>query len=173
MEIDTKRLVLNRLTTQDAGFIFSLVNTPGWIQFIGDRNILTEQDAIRYINKINGNPDIIYWVASLKPHKTKTGIITFIKRDYLDYHDIGFAFLPEFGGKGYAFEATTAILQHLQQNTPHETILATTIPSNEKSIKLLKRLGFHFLKEIENDSDYLSVYSLNPISISGPQKTEV
>lgn len=159
--METNRLILNKLTSENAAFILSLVNTPGWIRFIGDRNIHNVQDALHYINRINNNPDIIYWVVSLKHDRTSTGIITFIKRDYLDFHDIGFAFLPEFYGQGYAFEASTIVLEYLRRSTHHETILATTIPSNEKSIKLLEKLSFRFLKQIENNSELLSVYSIN------------
>ena len=37
-----------------------------------------------------------------------------LKRDVLDDVDIGYAFLPEFGGQGYAREAATAVLNHAQ-----------------------------------------------------------
>ena len=45
----TERLLLRSLTLADAPFIFELVNTAGWIQFIGDRNVHNHEDAERYI----------------------------------------------------------------------------------------------------------------------------
>ena len=45
----TDRLTLRPFTNADAGFIVELVNTPGWLEFIGDRNIHTEEDAINYL----------------------------------------------------------------------------------------------------------------------------
>ena len=86
------------------------------------------------------------------------GIVSFIKRDYLDHHDIGFAFLPQFSNQGFAFEAVNAVLEKLVQDDEHSTILATTIPENIKSITLLLKLGFIFEKQIENDGEKLSVY---------------
>ncbi|HAK10826.1 MAG TPA: GNAT family N-acetyltransferase, partial [Chitinophagaceae bacterium] len=78
---------------------------------------------------------------------TPIGVISFLKRDYLEFFDIGFAFLPEYHGKGYAQEASEAVLKQVMQTPEHHTVQATTLPENEKSIKLLQQLGFHFLEE--------------------------
>lgn len=157
----TERLVLNELTPIDAEFIFELVNTAAWIKFIGDRNIKTTEDAVNYIHKILSNPDINYWVVKLSDQQIAVGIITFIKRDYLDRHDIGFAFLPAYTKQGYAFEAALAVLTDMIKHKAHSTILATTIKENEASIKLLKKLGFTYQNEISNGDDILQLYAVN------------
>ncbi len=142
----------------DDQFIFELVNTEGWIRFIGNRNIASCDDARSYIQKILENRNISYWVVQLKDNNHKIGIITCIKRNYLEHHDIGFAFLPGFGNKGYAFEATHAVLQKLIPIQKLTHILATTIPENLNSIKLLKKIGLVFEKEIEIENEILHVY---------------
>jgi len=156
--LETNRLSLRSLTTEDFSFIKALVNTEGWIAFIGDRKIATDEDAKNYIQKIIDNKDIKYWVVTLKEASAPIGVITFIKRDYLDFHDLGFAFLPEFGKKGYAFEAANFILDELKSNTSHQNILATTIPENVNSIALLEKLGFMYSKEIVQENETLLVY---------------
>ena len=85
----TKRLSLDELSLTDDEFIVNLVNTPEWIRFIGDRNIKSTGDAKIFIQKIRDNPKANYWVVKL-PGKIRIGIITFIKREYLEYFDIGF-----------------------------------------------------------------------------------
>ena len=162
MQADYKtiRLILNKLTVQDAAFIFELVNTPGWIKFIGDRNVKTTEDAVNFIQKIISNADINYWVVKLEDKQIAVGIITFIKRDYLEHHDIGFAFLPTYAKQGYAFEATLAVLTNLVKDKEYSTILATTIKENEASIQLLKKLGFTYRNEIKNGNDLLHVYAV-------------
>ena len=156
----TNRLLLRKLTPGDTAFIFELVNTPGWIKFIGDRNIKTSEDADKYIQKIITNPAINYRVVTLPENNTPIGLVTFIKRNYLDDADIGFAFLPAYNKQGYAFEATKEVLSDLLNQHEHSTILATTIPENSSSIQLLKKLGFSFNKEITHESELLQVFSI-------------
>ncbi len=156
--IETNRLVLKSLNLDDYVFIKNLVNTEGWIKFIGDRNIKTDDDAKNYIKKIQDNNAVKYWIVNLKDNNIAIGIITFIKRDYLEYHDLGFAFLPDFHKNGYAFEASTRVIQELKSNQSNSEILATTIPENKKSIELLEKLGFEFKESINNNDEILSVY---------------
>jgi RimJ/RimL family protein N-acetyltransferase len=144
----TPRLFLNRLAAEDSVFIKALLNTAGWIKFIGNRNINTLEDAGKYIEKINANPSIVYWVVRLREDETPIGIITYIKRDYLTHPDIGFAFLDEYKGKGFAFEAASVVLESLFDDNSHEMILATTLKENETSIALLQKLGFKFNENI-------------------------
>lgn len=155
----TKRLVLNPLSLSDNLFIFDLLNTEGFIKFIGDRNIKTDEDALNYCQKIIGNTAIRYWVVKLKKDLVPIGIITFIKRDYLDYPDIGFAFLPDYAKKGYAFEAASTVLNAAFRDVNQRFILATTLKDNVHSIKLLEKLGLAFDKEILVGDDSLMVYS--------------
>ena len=156
----TERLSLERLTENDADFILELVNTPGWLKFIGERNVRTNEDAIGYIKKINANYDILYWVVRLKKTPTPIGIVTFIKRDYLEHNDIGFAFLPQYAKQGFAFEATNVVLQDLLEGEKHKTILASTITDNTFSIQLLKKLGFTFSKKLKIGTDELYLFSI-------------
>jgi ribosomal-protein-alanine N-acetyltransferase len=157
--LTTKRLSLNSLTLNDAEFIFELVNTPEWKQFIGDRNIKTITDANEYIHKLMFNPAVNYWVVKLKDTETSIGVITFIKREYLEHHDIGFAFLARYTKKGYAQEATIAVLNEVRKEAVHKLIHATTIKENVNSIQLLKKLGFEFDKEIQVEKEVLLLYS--------------
>ncbi len=116
-------------------FILELVNTEGWIKFIGNRNITSQAEAMAYIQKVLNNENIFYWVVQLKGSNEKIGIITFIKRDYLEDHDIGFAFFPRFFKNGYAYEATVAVLNKILKELVHAHILATTVPGNISSIR--------------------------------------
>ena len=159
MNFSTDRLILHKLSLEETGFIFELLNTPGWIKFIGDRNINNIAAAITYINKITSNQDVQYWTVKIKEDLTPIGIITFIKRPYLEHNDIGFAFLPAYEGKGYAFEAASIVLESLLND--HPTILATTFKNNTSSIKLLEKLGLKFNREIKEGNDHLQVYAVN------------
>jgi [ribosomal protein S5]-alanine N-acetyltransferase len=156
--VATDRLLIYPLTPDDDLFIFRLVNTDTWIRFIGNRNIASQSGANAYIQKILDNKNISYRVVKLKGSQERMGIITFIKRDYLEHNDIGFAFLPEFSGKGYAYEATHAVLHKLLLNQDLSQILAVTMPENIASIKLLKKLGLDFEKEMTVENQQVHLY---------------
>lgn len=158
-QFTTERLLLNLLKEDEHAFISELVNTKGWIEFIGDRNVHSQEDAIHYIRKIRNTPDLYYWVVRLQHGNTPIGIISFLKRAYLDHFDIGFAFLPDYQGHGFALEAAGAVLDHVLQLPDYSTVLATTLPENIRSIQLLNKLGLYFEKEIEVEGGVLQVYN--------------
>ena len=165
--ITTSRLIITSLSLADDSFILELVNTEGWIRFIGNRNVGSLNEARAYIEKIINNENISYWVVGLADSLEKIGIVTFIKRDYLDHHDIGFAILPAFSKKGYAYEATLGVLKELIKEYQLQRILATTLPANTNSIKLLQKLGFVFEKEIEIGKEKLHVYGADGDKFDG------
>lgn len=156
----TNRLLLAPLTMENVDFILTLVNTPGWLQFIGDRGIKTKAGAADYVQMLLDNPDIQYWVVRLKGTETPIGVITFIKRPYLEHHDLGFAFLPAYAGQGMAKEAAAVVLDMVTKGEAHTHVLATTLKENAKSIKLLEQLGFQRNRTIQDDKDFLILYAL-------------
>ena len=154
----TERLSLIPLNVDDATFIFHLVNTKGWIQFIGDRNILNVGLSKMYIQQLLDNDKINYWVVHLKKEKIPIGVVTIIKKDYLPFHDIGFAFLEKYQGKGYAFEAAERIINYALNEIKMDNIAAVTQLDNIRSIQLLEKLGLRLHDIIKNNGENLSLY---------------
>jgi len=153
--IDTERLYLRPLYKNDNNFILELMNTAGWLRFIGDRNIRTTDDAEKYIATVQASPGITYHVVCRHNDNRAIGIITSIQRDYLPGPDIGFAFLDAYEGYGYAFEAAGAVMAQLQG-----ALYAIIDPLNRRSEKLLRRLGFNFdrVMDRENGTDHIYIY---------------
>lgn len=153
MILKTGRLVLTEFTIKDASFFFELVNDPAWIQFIGDRNVKTIQDAEKYLrNKIIPSyhkNSFGFYLVSTKKDNTSIGMSGLINRDGLEHIDVGYAFLPKYWGKGYAFEATKAVLDYAKDVLNINPIVAITDIDNIKSIQLLERLGLQFDKIIQ------------------------
>src|SRR6516165_5142331 len=114
--LSTPHLILREFIPQDAGFILELVNSPGWLRYIGDRNIRTHRSAIEYIEQIlirsySSHGYGLYLVLQ-KEGAIPVGMCGLLKRENLDDPDIGFAFLPRFTGKGYAFEIASGTLRY-------------------------------------------------------------
>jgi [ribosomal protein S5]-alanine N-acetyltransferase len=152
----TTRLNLAPLHIEDRDFILELLNSDGWLQFIGDRKVRTPEQSTLYIEKIKANPNVAYWIVRLKDDDTPVGIITYIRRDYLPGHDLGFAFLDAHTGLGYAYEAARAFMEEMNQG---EKLFAIVLPENIVSIRLLTKLGFRFEQPVEIDAQLLHVYS--------------
>ncbi|TBX67000.1 N-acetyltransferase [Flavobacterium silvisoli] len=156
IKLHTHRLSIIPMGLQDASFIQELVNTDGWLQFIGNRNIYNSADAKAYITKIITNPNTDYWTVFLKETAVPVGIITFIKREHLQFSDLGFAFLPQYSNQGYAYEAAAAMRNELIKS--REKILAVTLNENHKSIQLLQKLDFKPEGEITEPSATLLLF---------------
>lgn len=150
MKIETSRIYLVEITSADSDFMFRLLNSPKWLQFIGNRNIQTIEDATHYIEHIirpsYEKYGFGYYKICLNKSDAAVGICGLIKRDFLDDIDIGYALLPEYEQHGFAFEATLALFEYATTQLGLLKILAFTTPDNERSIHLLEKLGFSFVK---------------------------
>lgn len=155
--VETGRLLLRELGPEDAAFILKLVNDPAWIEFIGDKGIRTMADARDYI--VDGPLEMYaqfgfgLWLVELKNDKTAIGMCGLIKRPALEDVDVGFAFLPEFRGQGYAFESASAVMSHGRRVFGLTTLAAIMSPKNERSARVLEKLGFQFERTIKLSSD--------------------
>ncbi len=141
----TPRLALVEFTPADAPFIVRLLNDPDWIRFIGDRGVRTEDDARAYLER---GPLAMYvrdgfglWCVARREDARPVGMCGLIKRDTLPDVDIGFAFLPDCRGLGYATEAATATLALAAGRYGLRRVVAIVSPDNARSLKLLGKLG--------------------------------
>jgi len=155
--LETERLTLREVSTDDADFILRLLNEPSFLRFIGDKGVRNLQDARQYIlngpiASYNQNGFGLYLVV-LKSTNTSIGMCGLIKRETLTDVDIGFAFLPEFWNKGYALESATAVFSYGKDVLKLPRIVAITNKDNVTSGKLLERLGLHFDRLIDLNGD--------------------
>lgn len=152
MNIESERLTLTKFSKNDAPFFYELVNDPAWKQYIGDRNISSITDAEIYItNNILPSYQKFgfgFYIVKLKGENTSIGMCGLIKRDWMDYVEIGYAFLAQYRGKGYAIESSIATKSYAKVNLGISTIAAITDVDNEKSGNLLNRLGLEFSRLI-------------------------
>ena len=146
--LETDRLTLRWLTADDSAFILELLNDPGWLQFIGDKGVHTLEEARGYLLKgpidMYGRLGFGLYLTELKESGVPIGICGLIKRDGLEDVDVGFAFLPQFRTKGYAYESASAIVVYGKDVLKLERIVAVTSPENHHAARLLEKLGLRF-----------------------------
>lgn len=161
----TDRLQLCLVRPADAPFIRALLNTPGWLKYIGDREVHTDDDARRYIEE------------RMMPQARRLGFGNYVVRNEqgvalgtcgifvregLDVADLGFAFLPQFVGRGYATEAARCMVRAARHDFEMEKLGAITLPSNQPSRNLLRRVGMRFVKMVclPDDPEELEYYEM-------------
>jgi RimJ/RimL family protein N-acetyltransferase len=145
--LETERLRLRPITLEDAAFYLELVNDPAFIEHIGDRGIRTLDEARRAVLEgpaaMQESLGHSLYVVEVKEGAARTGMCGLIKRDTLEYVDIGYAFLPQYRGRGYAFEAGQAVLAYAP-TIGITRVAAITSPNNIASNQLLLKLGLKF-----------------------------
>lgn len=146
--VATERLTLRRFVEDDAAFMLTLLNDAAFLHYIGDRGVRTLDAARTYLRdgSIAAYERLGYgmYMVERRSDGAALGICGLVKRDTLDHADLGFAFLPEFRGGGYAIESARAVLDHARDDCGIERLLAIVSPENAPSIRLLERLGFEF-----------------------------
>jgi RimJ/RimL family protein N-acetyltransferase len=150
--LETNRLNLHKLSVENAGFMLGLLNEPSFLQNIGDRGVRTIAEAQQYILK---GPVDSYkrfgfgmWLAALKESGLPIGTCGLVKRDFLADVDIGFAFLPEFWSKGYAYEAAAAVKTYALGVLGLKRLVAIVNQDNVASAKVLEKVGLQFERMI-------------------------
>jgi len=155
--LETDRLNLRLLSTDDAEFILELLNEPSFLRFIGDKGVRTLDDARDYI--LNGPVDMYnrlgfgLYLTELKESGVPIGLCGLIKRDGLEDVDIGFAYLPKFWARGYAYESAAAVMAYGKTVLGLNRIVAITSPDNYASGRLLEKLGLRFERVIHLSND--------------------
>jgi len=163
--LETDRLALRWATEDDAPFFLELLNDADWIRFIGDRGVRTIDGARGYIaDKLTSSytrHGFGLYVATEKSSGERVGICGLIRRATLPDVDVGYALLPRHRGKGYALEATRAVIDHGRETFGLRRLVAITIPENRDSIRVLERAGMTFerIVRMPDDDDDLALYA--------------
>jgi RimJ/RimL family protein N-acetyltransferase len=159
--LETERLALRRLTSDDAPFVLRLLNEPSFLRYIGDRGVRTLDDARRYIAD---GPIASYerfgfglYLMTLKSDGAAIGLCGLLKRDYLDDADVGFALLPQYWLNGYAYESATAVMEHARRDFGLQRLAAIVSADNIGSIRVLEKMGLRFERMVRATPDAAEV----------------
>ena len=161
LNLETPRLRLRPFTLEDAPFALRLLNEPSFLEHIGDKGVRSLEDARRYLE---GGPMASYarhghglLAVELKEARALIGMCGLLKRDNLDDADLGYAFLPEAWGRGYALEAARAVMDEARRGR----VLAIVSQANAASIRLLEKLAFRFerLAALHEGEPEVAVYA--------------
>lgn len=144
-----------------------MLNDPDFIRNIGDRGVRTLAESERYIE----SGPLEMWKrhgyalcrVELRSDGSPVGLCGLLKRDALDAPDVGFAFLPDYRGHGYAREAASEVVRCGFQEHGMRRILAIVSKHNDDSRRLLERLGFQRegVVTLPGEDEELDLYALS------------
>jgi ribosomal-protein-alanine N-acetyltransferase len=142
----TERLVIRPFHMEDAPFILRLLNEPSFIEHIADKGVRTLAQAEAYLES---GPLTSYqtyghglWLVEHRSTRAPMGMCGLIQRESLPEVDLGYAFLPEFWGLGFAREAAGACVAWGRHQLGLRGLLALVSPGNAASLRLLEALRF-------------------------------
>lgn len=144
--VETPRLALREFESSDVGFVLRLLNDPDFIRYIVDKGVRNEEQAGEYLR---AGPFQSYerhgfglWCVESRADRSAIGMCGLLRREHLAAADVGYAFLPEARGRGFAREATQAVIAHARSAFEMDRLLAIVDPQNSRSLHLLSKLGF-------------------------------
>lgn len=155
--LHTERLTLRPFTLADTDIVIALLNDKDFLRFVGDRLVRTVDDARLYLQ--NGPLDSYakhgfgLYAVEFKLERTAIGMCGLLQRETLPDPDIGFVFLPAWRSQGLAEEAARAVLEKARDQLQLPRVLAIVDPVNERSSRLLRKLGMQLVRFLPADPD--------------------
>ncbi|MCZ4409147.1 GNAT family N-acetyltransferase [Cryomorphaceae bacterium 1068] len=147
--LETKRLVLREVTPADVDDMLRLHSNSLVQQYTGESTVRSKEDMLRAISeRVNLYEKVGYgrWPTFLKDGMQFIGWAGLAYLPEFDEIDLGYRFLPEYWGMGYATEASEAILKYGFGKLDLERIIAIAMKENKASIRVMEKVGMAFDK---------------------------
>lgn len=151
--LETERLLLRRVNSNDIKEILALRSNPETMKYIPRPLLKTEEDALEHIAMIDSKIDSnegINWAITLKDNPKLIGIIGHYRIKPENYRaELGYMLLPEYHGKGIISEAVKEAVNYGFNAMKLHSLEAVIDPENYASAKVLEKNGFvkeaHFI----------------------------
>ena len=146
--LETERLVLRNYKETDFSDILKYFSSEEVSKY-EDFEPMSEEDVRNIIAEWKGMDNRL--VAELKSTNTVIGSIGYWTDDE-GHHCIDYDFNPDYSGKGYATEAGKELVHYLFEIIGVSGVYGDCDVYNESSWRLMERLGFRRIQELDNQS---------------------
>lgn len=168
MKIETKRLILRKLEETDVERMFLLDSNPEVMKYIGVPVLTEKSQSLGVIRMIRNQYDkngtgrlaVIEKETGLLIGWSGLKLLTEEINGYKNVLDLGYRYLPESWGKGYAMEAARASLDLGFIDMKADAIYAFAHSENAGSNHILTKLGFEKTNEFEEPDGICNWYEL-------------
>lgn len=153
--IETERLLIRRFTPGDAEAFLPLVSLPEVLRYTGEQPLGSADEVIELLKARQLRDYERYGYGRMACIEKATGrLIGFSGLKYLDDMDdtdVGYRFLPDAWGKGYATESAAAIMQDQSATFGLTRIIGLVEPKNHGSVRVLQKLGLTHERRVAAD----------------------
>jgi RimJ/RimL family protein N-acetyltransferase len=154
--IDTERLILRPFTLDDAEAWLPLISLPEIIRYTGDIPATTVDEARECLRTRPLRDYAVHGYGRMAViEKSTRRLVGFSGLKYLEdlrEVDIGYRFLPDCWGKGYATESAGVLMEQGRREHGFRRIVGMAHPDNAASIHVLEKLGLGFERLLEPDT---------------------
>ena len=151
MILETERLILREFSLLDAESLFALNTNPNVLQYSGDAPFTSVAASELFICNYSSYADYGYgrWSVVLKSSNEFIGWCGIKFHPSLNYTDLGFRFFEKHWNQGYATESGRAVINYSFTQLNLKELVARVENENLASVRVLQKLGFHPVQEIE------------------------
>lgn len=145
----TDRLRARKMTPGDLEDLASMHQNPEVMRTLGGQKTREQTlESLAALIKQFDEHGFSYWIIEDKETGAFMGRggLKIISIDGIDEVALGYSFLPEYWGKGFATEIAKKITQIGFDEFKLETIAAYALPDNSDSLRVMDKLGFVFEK---------------------------
>lgn len=142
---ETRRLRHRALSVEDAEAFFALNSDPEVMRYTGEpplTSLAAAREAIANYPDFD-NVGFGRWGCVRKQTGRVIGFCGLKYLPELDEVDLGYRFLPQYWGQGFATEACLASLAFGFHTLKLERIIGLVLPANLASIRVLEKVGMH------------------------------
>ena len=156
--LETERLRVRESMVSDVEDFYRIYQDPSITYYM--ENLFPEKESEiaymkSYIEQIYGFYGFGLWTVILKESGEIIGRAGLSVREGYEIPELGFVIGVKIKKKGYAYEVCEAILRYAREELAFEAVQALVDEKNESSLRLLKKLGFLFDRDvIDSDRHY-------------------
>lgn len=157
--LETKRMILRQYTEDDVENLFELNNDPGvfkWLPYLQVERAKIQDDIQRFISYYDKYNGYGTWAAIEKSKNKFIGWFMFLPFKEMPYFkpelgdpddiEIGFYFLKDVWGRGYATEGSRALILKGFSEFGTLRVMGTALAANKASIRVMGKVGMRLEK---------------------------
>jgi RimJ/RimL family protein N-acetyltransferase len=153
----TSRLLLDPYTPEDEESFVALFQDTRVSRWMGDGPAAEADDRAlfgRIFSKVYAQELFDVW--AVRRGRVLVGHAEIKRTDAVDGHEIVYALAPEAWGSGLGKELAQAVVGYGFETLGLTEVHATVAAQNEASLRLLGRIGFEHVRDIEEDDGGLT-----------------